>query len=65
MRLLQDYADNHTFLLVDSIDTGGRTCLSYFNFDTQIDQTVDEQQLSKSDLQVYFAPNLLYCLTTF
>ena len=28
------YYNNHTFLPVDSFNTGGRSCLPVFNFDT-------------------------------
>ena len=46
----KSYFDNNTFLPVDSFDTGGRTYLSSFNLDTQIDRQMDKQQLSKGDL---------------
>ena len=33
----KSHSDNHTFLLIDCCDTGGRTCLPVFHFDTQVD----------------------------
>ena len=35
--------DNHTFLPFNSFDTDRRTCISTFNFDTQMDKQVDDQ----------------------